>query len=302
MARRVPPFAAVRAFEAAARHGGLQAAADELSVSTSAVSHQIKSLEEFLGAKVFLRSGNQLSLTELGAGYRDDLSQALDLIEVATVRALRRQEGRRVTVNLFFSLAELWLIPLLGSFHEAQPDIELRLVTQPEDADLAGTDIDLAVRYAALDDVAPDLELLFEEDIVPVCAPAFLAASGPQTKPDDLLAQRLILCSGEAEEWSLWASAQGASLTNAQTWLELDQRTFVMQAARKGLGVAMARRPYADTDLAEGALVAPIPRPLRTGHGYFLEVPARTRSLPDVKAFRAWLLAHCRERMAADQV
>ncbi len=301
MGRRVPPFAAIRAFEAAARHGTLQAAADELSISPSAVSHQIKSLEAFLGAKVFVRRNNKLSLTELGTSYQQDLHQALDIIEVATARAAQRQEGGRITVNLFSSLAELWLIPLLGSFHEAHPDIEIKLLTQPEEVSLSGSDIDVAIRYASLESADPGYELLFEEDILPVCSPSFLAAMGPMTSPADLAERRLIISSLEPSEWSLWAGANGVSLGDVTSWLELDQRTIVMQAARKGLGVAMARRPYADADLDEGTLIAPFPKPVKTGFSYFLAIPERSRNLPRVKAFRKWLLEHCQAEMAVNR-
>ncbi len=298
MGRRVPPFAAIRAFEAAARHGNLQAAAHELSVSPSAVSHQIRSLEEFLGAKVFLRRNNKLSLTDLGTSYQQDLRQALDIIENATARAVQQQKDGRVTVNLFFSLAELWLVPLLGPFHEAHPDIEVKLLTQPEEVSLSGSDIDVAIRYASRESMDPGYELLFEEDILPVCSPSFLAAMGPMTSPADLAERRLITSSLEPSEWSLWASANGVSLGDVKSRLELDQRTFVMQAARKGLGVAMARRPYADADLDEGTLVAPFPMPVKTGFSYFLFIAERSRSLPRVEAFRAWLLKHCQVEMA----
>ena len=135
---------------------------------------------------------------------------------------------------------------------------------------------------------------------MPVCSPDYLAASGGLTTAADLTAQRLILCAGRADEWALWADAQGTSLAAVRAWLDLDQRTFVMQAARTGQGLAMARRPYADADLAAGRLVMPQPERVPTGYGYFLEVPERTRGLPAVKAFRAWLLAHCRACMAGD--
>lgn len=299
MNRRVPPFAAIRAFEAAARCGNLQDAAVELSVSPSAISHQINALEKHLGAKLFLRNNNKLSLTELGAVYQKELRQALDLIEIATARAFQRQQGGRVTVNLFVSLAELWLIPLLVRFHELQPDTEVKLLTQPEEATLSGSDIDVAIRYAPSDCKEPGYEFLFEEDIIPVCSPRYIDATGPLRTLADLAERRLVFCSLEPSEWSLWASANGASLTDVRYWLELDQRAFVMQAARKGIGVAMARRPYADVDLAEGSLVAPFPTPVKTGFSYFLIAPERSRSRLRVKAFRQWLLDHCRTTMRA---
>lgn len=299
MNRRVPPFAAIRAFEAAARCGNLHGAAVELSVSPSAISHQINALEKHLGAKLFLRNNNRLSLTELGAVYQKELRRALDLIEIATARALQRQQGGRVTVNLFVSLAELWLIPLLVGFHELQPDTELKLVTQPEEALLSGSDIDVAIRYAPSDSKEPGYEFLFEEDIIPVCSPRYIKATGPLRTPADLAERRLVLCSLDPSEWSRWASANGVSLTDVKYWLELDQRTFVMQAARRGIGVAMARRPYADIDLAEGSLVAPFPTPVKTSFSYFLVTPERSRSRLRVKAFREWLLDHCRTKMSA---
>lgn len=297
MGRRVPPFAAIRAFEAAARQGNLQDAAEELGVSASAVSHQIKSLEEHLGARLFLRNNSRLSLTELGAAYQRELRQALDLIEIATARASQRQQGGRVTVNLFFSLAELWLIPLLVRFHKLHPDIEVRLVTQPEEATLAGSDIDIAIRYAPTDALDTGYEFLFEEDIVPVCSPNYIEEVGSLRTPADLAERRLVFCSLDPSEWSLWANTNGASLANVDHWLELDQRTFVIQAARKGIGIAMARRPYADADLEEGSLVTPYPNGVKTGFSYFLVTPERSRNLTQVKAFRNWLVDYCQTQM-----
>ncbi len=297
MGRKLPPFAALRAFEAAARHGALQAAADELLVSASAVSHQIKALESFIGATLFQRDGRGLSLTELGRGYLAEAGGALDQIEAATVRAMGDRQGGTLRIHLYHSLSQLWLVPRLAEFLGANPDLDIEMITMPDDLDLAGTDIDLAFRYGAAPPLGFTCDKLFDEVMTPVCALGFLESIGPVTRPEDLIGHRLITSAYHDDEWPQWFAAQGVTLAPGSERtvprLLFDSRASMLQAASEGLGIALNRRPYGDHFLRQGTLVEPLDRPVTTGMAYYLVIPKRAETLPRVKSFRGWLLSLC---------
>lgn len=293
MGRRLPPFAAIKAFEAAARHCNFQQAADELLISSSAVSHQVKALEDHLGIQLFIRNNNRLTLTTEGHSYHGELREALDLIEQATAKVAKPRGRTFLTVNLYPALAEMWLIPRLGSFHEAHPDITVRLMTMTRPTDLAGTGVDLAVHYtaAAANEVSGDF--LFHEEIVPVCSPAYLERTGQIETAADFLQRTLLFCNGEPGEWSTWLCNEGLSSDVGGHWLELDTRSSTLSAAKEGLGICIGRRPYIDDALADGSLVMPANRPLSTGYSYYLVATKPSVGLSGVRRFRDWLLSIC---------
>lgn len=291
MARKIPPLAALRAFDAVARHGSLRGAGDELCISISAISHQVKSLEEFLKIKLFTRDKSGMQLTEAGVGYCKELERILDSLETATSRVSRYLQRRSIAINAFPSFAELWLIPRLPEFHRAHEDVQIRIVSQPEEAILAGSDIDVAIRYAATDAAPPRAKCLIEEEIMPVCAPAYLEQRGRRlTEPDDICDQVLISSSVHPDEWTDWCAHVGVSLSEENSWLEVDSRAMVLTAARSGIGLAMARLPYANSDLRDGTLASPFPMPFKTGYAYYLEIPERSILLEPVTAFRDWIV------------
>jgi LysR family glycine cleavage system transcriptional activator len=299
MARKIPPFAALRAFEALARGGTLQEAADELHISSSAVSHQVKSLETFLSAKLAIRKSHGLELTPIGHQLLAGLGDALDRIEAATLSVLQSRKKGGVTVHLFQSLAQLWLIPQLGDFLSANPDISVKLVSKFEDVDLSGADVDLDFKYAVAPPIGPFVvEKLFDEIMMPVCSPEYLRMNGPIERPADLLDHRLIGSSYDLDEWNIWFKAVGVETPPVDLRLVFDQRSQVLQAAGEGLGIGMDRRPLGDLMLKRGFLVAPISAPVPTNAGYYLLAPHRSSVLPHVKQFRAWLSTICTELRA----
>lgn len=293
MARRLPPFAAIKAFEAAARHCNFQQAADELLISSSAVSHQVKALEDHLGIQLFVRNNNRLTLTAEGHGYHGELREALDLIEQATAKVAKPRGRTFLTVNLYPALAEMWLIPRLGAFHAAHPDITVRLMTVTRPNDLAGTGVDLAVHYGPAVAEQALGNFLFPEEIVPVCSPSYLEQEGPVRVATDLLERTLIFCNAAPDEWSWWLDNEGLAIDVAGHWLELDARSSTLSAAKEGLGIAIGRRPYIDDAVANGSLVMPLPRPLSTGYAYYLATTRPSEGLSGVRRFRDWLLSIC---------
>lgn len=291
MSRRLPPFASIRAFESVARKGSLQEASDELLISPSAVSHQVKALEIFVGLKLFLREPQGLTLTPEGVAYRDDLGAALDRIDTGTRRIMAARDEGGLTIQIYASLAQLWLIPRLGDFRASNPDISVTFVSPDGESSLSGSDIDLAIVCA---DAPPQefiADKLFDEDIAPVCAPDYLKTNGPIESPSDLLGHDLIGCDTKREEWPDWLRGAEVSAEGTAPQLMFESRSQALMAAAEGLGVAMARRPYADGMVQSGRLVFPLRHKQPTAAAYYLTAPERSDTRPAAKRFRAWLLS-----------
>ena len=291
MIRRLPPFAALRAFEAAARLCSFKEAAQELALTPSAISHQIKALEEHLGVRLFYRQHNTVLLTEIGQNYLLALRDAFTRLDAATAQLQQQVSHGRLTIGLFPTLAATWLIPRLSSFHEAYPELDVRLITSLEPLDFNNADIDLAIRYAS--NACPDLlcDFLFEEELFPVCSPNYKkTVSEPLNHTVDLTEHTLIYCPGHPEEWPQWFNAAGIANPPSGRRIDLDSRTLVLRAAADGLGVAMGRRPFINDDLASGRLIAPFQPHLKSGLSYYLVCPQHTAKQPKIACFRQWLL------------
>ncbi len=239
MARKLPPFAALRAFEAAARHCNLRHAADELCLSVSAISHQVKSLEQFLGVRVFDRTHNTLTLTEVGHKYLQDIAHALDAIAAATARAEVERVSSQVAISLFPSLAVLWLMPSLPKFYQQAPHIDITIVTsvEPPASRVAATD--LVIRYEPVAELRSNAQVLFREHMYPVCSSKYAQEIGladPSFSFDDVT---FIHCQTAPEEWRQWFAGTGGARTPTGRVVNVDNRALALQAAESGLGLAM---------------------------------------------------------------
>lgn len=282
----------MRAFEATARKGTLQDASDELLISASAVSHQIKSLEIFLGVKLFLRKPKQLELTPEGAAYYEQLSEALDRIDAATRRTEAARDTGGIKIRVFQSFAQLWLIPRLAGFLSSNPDVPVEFSSRmDDDRSLGGSDVDLAVVYAEEPPAEFICDLLMEEVIFPVCAPGYLAEAEPLETAHDVFSHCLIGCDLVSDEWQGWLRNAGVDPGEKRPQLMFDTRSQVLQAAVEGLGLAMNRSPFGEGLLRSGQLVAPFGHRAVTGSAYYLVAPERSDTRPAVKRLRAWLLS-----------
>ncbi len=314
MARILPPFAALRAFEAAARHCSFKQASEELNLSPSAVSHQIRSLEDYLGVCLFHRKGSTLELTELAHAYRDEVAKALNILEVASSRVEMARDEASLVVNLFPSLVSTWLLPRLAQFKLTHEDINIHIVSSFEPIHFTGSDIDLAIRCSADSPQDAESAFLFEEEIVPVCSPAYRDELGTIKDPKALLRGTMICCASHTTEWDDWFQACGTQLCRAEhkvesatihsilrlediggrgpaNCIELETRAMVLDAARNGLGLAMARKPFADDMIRKGELVTPFDMKIKSGMNYYLCWPERKARFPNVVNFREWLLS-----------
>ena len=298
MSRAYPPFSALRAFEATARLGKQTEAAAELHISTSAISHQIRALESYLGIPVFRRSPKGLTLTAAGQSYFERISAALDIISEATAEKISSVDDTPLKLHMYPSLANLWFIPNLKRFSESHPAQRVTVTTLPEHIVLPGSDTDAAIVYSESPPASAYVDLLFAEVIVPVCSPAFLAENGPIDSVEQLLSHHLIGSHIDPEEWTQWARLCGFEQNIPPRHLSFDNRSNALQAAREGLGLAMDRRPSGEVQKAQGLLVEPIARPVQTGWSYYFVTSERAHALSRVKKIRTWLLELCADYRA----
>ena len=293
MSRAYPPFSALRAFEATARLGKQTAAAAELHISTSAISHQIRALESYLGVPVFRRDPRGLALTPAGQSYFERISAALDIISEASADKIASVDDTPLKLHMYPSLATLWFVPNLKKFSEVFPEQRVTVTTLPEHVVLPGSDTDAAIVYSETPPDSPYVDHLFAEVIVPVCSPAFLAENGPIESVEQLLSHHLIGSHIDPEEWTQWARLCGHERDIPPRHLSFDNRSNALQAAREGLGLAMDRLPSGELQKAQGQLVEPIARPVHTGWSYYFVTSERSHALARVKKIRSWLLELC---------
>lgn len=270
-------------------------AAKELGISASAVSHQIKALEEFIGMPLFIRRNNRLILREEGKAYYDQLCVALDAIENATDNIARSSGRAQVTVNLFPSLADVWLIPRLADFQHRHPDIDVRLNTSELVGDTLNREADFAVVYVHEDEVPEGADVLFADQIVPAASAEYLAGKPPIETPEDLLKHPLIASLSEEEEWKFWFERHGISNHKTARYIDLDLSSSCLKAAKEGMGITMGRRPYLDDDLSSEKLTVLLPDITSTGFCMALITTPKGQGLPYGPRFRNWLVEASRE-------
>ncbi len=290
MSRRLPPLNAVRAFEAAARHESFAAAASELSVTASAVSQQVKALEEILERPLFRRHARGLVLTEAGRRYLPALSDALDRIADATRRVREPVDERVLTVTALGSFGAQWLVPRLPDFAERAPEIDVRLSTTDRLVDLLNEGADCAIRYGPGVYEGLESERLMDEIITPVCSPAL--AERLRTL-DDLGSVMLLHDQSTGPSapisWPGWLRLQGRSDIPADRGPGFTDSSFLVQAAIAGRGVMLGRSVLVGDALAAGTLVAPFDIEVPAGYAYWFVTAPGARDRPKVARFRDWL-------------
>src|SRR5246500_1032305 len=288
MTSRLPSLNGLRAFEAAARHLSFTNAASELNVTQTAISHQIRRLEEELGIRLFVRQNRALALTPEARDYLPGVRAAFNDLRQATDRVLRRDNDHVLTVSTLASLAAKWLLPRLSSFQEAHPGIDVRITTSTALVDFRGGDVDAAIRYGRGNWAGLRADWLTADELFPVCSPALLTGDKPLRCPEDLANQTLLHSSGGYDDdWRLWLTAAG---------LPFDLILMTVQAAIDGFGVAMGRTSYVEADIAKGRLVVPFKITLPADAGFYLVSPEAKADSPKLRAFRQWLVASAQNK------
>lgn len=292
MADRLPPLTAIRYFEAAARHLSFTKAAEELHVTHSAISHQIKSLEEWLGLQLFRRMNRAIVLTEAGQAYMRPVKEAFERLGEASRILKAREQTGTLTVSIMPSFAAKWLVPRLGGFRDLHPDIDVRISASEKLVDFNRDDVDVAIRFGAGPWPGLHSELLLKQDLFPVCSPKLLQGPVPLREPADLINHNLLYDYDWRENvWLRWLTDAGVKVQSLRHSLSFNHSNLMLQAAIDGLGVALTVGPLVGDDLAAGKLVRPFSFVLRTDTGFHVVAPETTVDRPKVKAFREWLLA-----------
>ncbi|MEK8024633.1 MAG: hypothetical protein RLY78_4035 [Pseudomonadota bacterium] len=299
--RRPLSLDGLRAFEAVARRLSFSAAAEELFLTQSAISRQIKSLETELGATLFNRGTRRVELTAAGDALRQAVVPALDRID-RSVRQIRVARGRRhVNVSTFASFASLWLLPRLQGFQQRHPDIDIRISANDQLADMDDPDVDLLLRYDRPQSVPAHAERLFEEVLAPVISPGlhWQTQSGsqpPLRRAEDLAAHALLeeddhRPSSAWLSWRHWLQQHGAAQVEPRRWIFLNYTHQQVQGALAGQGVALARLPLVHDLLARGELVEPFgPAGRLPGGGSYWLIPLPgVRLRPELQAFIDWV-------------
>ena len=293
--RRLPPLAAIRAFEAAARTENFTAAAAELGMTQAAVSYQVKSLEERLGSPLFIREKGRARLTPLGARLLPALSGAFDSIEAAFA-SHREEDESLLTVTTTHTFANTWLAWRLGGFQMDHMDLAVRMTTSNEIRDLRSGDADVAIRAGDGNWEGLEHHRLFESQFTPMASPECIAAVerklGRKLEPNDMPHQNLI---NPADDWwQQWFSDNGVPADEAvlkRPGIRLENQANEGHAAMAGQGFALLTPLLWKGDVAAGRLRVPFPdRVSQRGWAYWLVYPAERRLTPKIKRFKEWLL------------
>jgi DNA-binding transcriptional LysR family regulator len=295
----------LRGFRAAARHLSFTHAARELFITQSAVSHQVKALEDQLGTPLFRRVNRSLQLTAAGADLFRAVDEALVLIDAATQRLAG--PWRTLSVTTTVALASTWLVPRLPGFQKAHPEIDLRVVATNDTVDLERDNIDIAIRFATLQMPVPSPDKIFDYLQFPVCSPSLVRGqSNPLRTVADLARHVLIdfetVLYGRAwYDWQQWTSAMHLKNVRGSGWMRFSHYDQVIEAARKGSGVAIGKWPHLTDDLREGRLVAPLGAKGTTlVGGFYLEIAAAAERAA-AEAFVAWLRNEVPRELEIDQ-
>jgi LysR family transcriptional regulator, glycine cleavage system transcriptional activator len=287
----LPSLTGLHTFEVAARHLSFTLAASELNVTQTAISHQIRRLEEQLGIPLFIRRNRGLALTREAQDYLPAIRSAFEDLRRATDRLRRANRDGQLTVSTTASLATKWLVSRVAAFQDANPGIEVRITTSAHLVDFHRDEVDVAVRYGRGSWPGLRADWLMAEQIFPVCSPALLDGRRPLRRPEDLADHTLLHTMVSREDWQLWLTASGLPLSIAtRRGLMFDQGFMAVQAAVEGLGVALGRTHLVEVDIVAGRLVAPFDMVLPQDAGYYVVTPEATANAPKIALFRRWLV------------
>jgi LysR family glycine cleavage system transcriptional activator len=294
--RHLPPLAAVKAFEAAARHENFTLAAAELGLTQAAVSYQIRLLEERLGVPLFLRARRRVTLSDAGRRVAPLVSGAFDSIAEAFAGIVDEDEGV-LGVSTAQTFASNWLAARLGAFQIERPELAVRLQTSNALVDFARDEADVAIRMGEGPWPGLRSHFMFHHHFTPMCTPDFRARFRLESPKDVLRVPRL---TPDDEWWKLWLNAAGlAAPEERQPGIRLDSQATEGQAAMAGHGLALLTPMFWRAELAAGRLVQPFPLIACERRAHWLVYPEHKRGRAKIRAFRDWILAEV-ARSAAD--
>lgn len=292
----LPPLDLIQGFEAAARTLSFTKAAEELNLTQSAISRQIRALEDSLGLPLFERHTRALSLTSEGRRLQRTAEEVLNLLQETTDRIRADRRIKHLTVTTTAGFATLWLIPRLKRFTALHPDVDVRISANYNMVSLERGDADVAVRYSKQGGFPPDAERLFGEEVTPVCSPALVdpqRTQRPVRTLRDLEAHTLLHMDGGQGilDWDTWLVAEGLADLKPAAALRFDNYDQIIQAALGGHGIALGIQRLVQHLLDEGSLVVPFNRSMVSQRAYYVLRSPLVRNVAHVDAFVTWLRA-----------
>lgn len=291
MLKYLPSLSALRAFEAAARHLSFTRAASELGVTQSAISRQMRAMEDLLGLRLFERTGHGLVLTEAGEVYAQKIRTKLQDIETATLELLAyRGQGGELTIACLPTFGARWLVPRLNKFTSAHPEVLIHVVTKIEPFEFMSEDIDAAFHFG--EGAWPNAltDPLMPEYIVPLGHPDLLAEKDKMGLEALLQSQPLLQASSRPNLWSHWFNMTGLNHTNPHVGPRFEHFHMVIRAAASKMGIALLPRFLVEEEIAAGELVALDDQITRSNGDYYFVYPQSKRANPNLQTFRTWIM------------
>jgi LysR family glycine cleavage system transcriptional activator len=294
MTRRLPNLKHLRAFEAAARHLSFKQAADELSVTQAAISHQIKALEEHFGVRLFHRMNRQVMLTDAATALADEITQSLDRISTASTRFQARTLTGTIRISVTPFYANRMILPHLDEFLAGFPDLRIDFDLSYQIADFAQSGLDGALRYGLSDRPGAHMQLIHLDRVVPVTSPALVRGTTLPMSPEQIAKLPLAAVEGQERYWRQWFEAAGQKMPKDCAVSHHQQRALALDFALAGNAVALADLPLIRNELANGSLVCLSEASVALDRGIHLAVPEGPFRDPRLVAFGDWL----KERVA----
>jgi LysR family transcriptional regulator, glycine cleavage system transcriptional activator len=292
----LPSVHAIRVFEVAVRQLGFTRAAEELGMTQAAVSYQIRLLEEAIGVPLFRRLPRKIALTPVGERLAPAVLDAFKTLRLAFSEVMERSETE-LAITALPTIAASWLVPRLGAFQLAHPELAVRLDASAEVVDFAEQAFDVGLRSGRGPWPGLEADLLMRELVTPVCSPALLARAKLRT-PRDVLKHPLI---GSIERWKMWLARAGVADAEPRqrAGLEFEVDQFEATAAMAGHGIALANPTLFRQELESGRLVAPFDITAGDGRDYWLVYPTARRHSSKIVAFRKWILGEAKASVSA---
>jgi LysR family glycine cleavage system transcriptional activator len=297
MNRRLPPLNSLRAFEAAARNLSFKKAAAELHVTPAAVSQQIRTLEEFVGADLFRRLTRSLKLTEAGEAALPSIRDGFDKLAEGAEAMRANLGGAVITVSVAPSIGAKWLVPRLDRFRAQFPDYDVRIDATDDLVTFSGDGIDVALRYGRGSYGSLRSDCVMSEVAFPVCSPELLRRDAPLRRPEDLRQHTLLHVQWRMEQesapnWRMWLRAAGVGDIDPNRGPRFSVESMAVESAIAGHGVALVSGALVEGDLVAGRLVRPFPQSVSeaTAFCYYVVYPEAKASDPKVMAFRDWVI------------
>jgi putative choline sulfate-utilization transcription factor len=292
---KVPPLRSLIAFEAAARRGKFSAAADELNMTQAAISQHIAHLEADVGTPLFDRQHRGVTLTTAGAAFLHSVELGLTELTEGAAAARRRSGTQTLHIRTDFGFAGWWLMPRMDALNKLMPNVEVRMTTSQAELAPADRDFDLGIIFGTSDWPRCRTTKLFDEEVYPICSPAYLSGRTLPLSPADIAEMRLLHLHVDKRQrwfdWADWMIAQGLPADAGGQGATFSNFQLVMQAVLMGQGVAIGFIPLIDDMVAAGQAVRLTDRPLKSERGYYLVEPEESVGNPLIQIVRDWLLS-----------